>query len=98
MKKILAILICVCVLTFTFVACGSSSAAEDKNEILRRFYLADEITVEDPYLIGGYRTAHILVDRETDVCYFIVSTDKKYGITALLDADGKPILWEDYND
>lgn len=98
MKKIISILICVCIFAFSLVACSGSGTAEDKDEILRRFYLADEITVDDPYLIGGYRTAYILVDRETDVCYFMVAADKKYGITVLLDADGKPILREDYND
>lgn len=71
MKKILSILICVCILAFSLVACGDSSAAKDKNETLHRFYLADEFIIDDPYLISGKRTAYILVDRKTDVCYLI---------------------------
>lgn len=96
MKKILAILICVCVLAFTFVACGSSDAAEASVEEYNRFIVLNEIDMPEalPNVYGGY----IVVDRETGVCYLFVDGFHKGSTTVLLDADGKPILWEDYND
>lgn len=37
----------------------------------------------------------ILYDKKTKVMYMSVQLYSKYGLTVMLDADGKPLLWED---
>lgn len=38
----------------------------------------------------------IFVDKETGVCYLVVSKDKwENGITVMLNADGTPKIWEE---
>ena len=41
----------------------------------------------------GYWT--ILYDRKTMVMYMSVQLDSRYGLTVMLDADGKPLLYEE---
>lgn len=95
MKKILSILICVCILAFTFVACGSSNTSEVENESINRFYLVDKFYIDDPTTISGEKIAYVLVDRHTNVCYLHTAVGNRCSMTVMLDADGKPILWEE---
>lgn len=37
----------------------------------------------------------IIVDKETDVCYYWKKTMNAGGMTILVDAEGKPIIWEE---
>lgn len=37
----------------------------------------------------------ILYDKKTRVMYMAVSLSSRYGLTVMLDADGKPLLWEE---
>lgn len=37
----------------------------------------------------------ILVDKETGVCYYYVKVFNSGGMTVLVDADGKPMIWEE---
>lgn len=36
----------------------------------------------------------IIVDRETGVCYYFRKFMNAGGMTVLVDADGKPVIWE----
>lgn len=89
MKKILSILICVCIIMFSFIACCSDTAKAEVEEE-SRFYVSEEITKQFP----DYGFTHIVVDRETNVCYLYHYGGNRAAITVLLDSDGKPLLWE----
>lgn len=80
MKKIL----CLILIVITMLTCVGCS--NDDNEIItdNRF-----ITVEYGFDDKG-NAIRIVVDTETNVMYFTYQT----GITVMLDADGKPLLWE----
>ena len=74
-------------------ACGSSGEAAD--ESTNRFYGVDKCFLHDEYMIGDEYIASILVDRETKVCYLYGSSGNRAFMTVLLDADGKPLIWEE---
>lgn len=44
---------------------------------------------------GNTGNSDIIIDRETGVCYLWHSGGYKGGLTVLVDADGKPIIWEE---
>lgn len=93
MTKIAIIFICVCVLVGCLVGCIDSATAEEtvNLEETPRFYV-----VSEAFDIGNtYHSGVILVDRETNVCYLCISGANRAGITVMLDAEGKPLLWED---
>lgn len=64
-------------------------AAEEQAAIVaqqeERFYWAN--------VNGG--AGDILVDRETGVCYIWRKYMNAGGLTVLVDADGKPVIWEE---
>lgn len=94
MKKIISILICVCILMCSLAACADSYVAEAKAEIEEdyRFYIVDTVKIEREFL---HDTAHIMVDRYTNICYLYTVNGYRGGITVLLDSDGKPLIWEE---
>ena len=93
MKKFLAIYLCVLIFAFSLTACGSSGEAADAST--NRFYAVDRCFIDDPTTIDGDYRTYILVDRETKVCYLYGPAGNRSFMTALLDAEGKPLLWED---
>lgn len=85
MKKLVAVLAAVCVL---MVGCGAIQADAEQEESKKRFEVVDsEYFYADSY-------AHILVDRETGVMYFVLDVYKGGGVTVMVDAGGKPLIWE----
>ena len=87
---IIAIFITVIVMTtMTLTGCVSERQEQESQYINDRFFI-----------IAGYdRGGSIVVDRETGVCYLRELHDVTYGsygyMTALLHADGTPILYVD---
>ena len=82
MKKILCLVIAI-ILMLTFVGCnnnGNETIVDDRFEI-----------VEDGWTNSN--RAFIMVDKETKVMYLMFNGGG--GITVMLDADGKPLLWEE---
>lgn len=80
MKRIAAIALIVLILT----GCTSSKIVNDKPVAVSRF-----VVVEDCSL------CRVVVDRETKVMYTVSYGTYNIGIfTMLVDADGKPLLWE----
>lgn len=84
MKRLAAVLLTVVFL----IGCGSSSAVQAKTNMF------DEHRVDNEHVI--------LVDRDTKVCYLQYGstrnniTGETYGgVTIMLNADGKPKLWEE---
>ena len=81
MKKILCLVLIVMML-LTCVGCsnkGNNTITDD------RF-----VVIEDGWADGN--RAFIMVDKETKVMYLTFNCGG--GITVMLDADGKPLLWE----
>lgn len=58
---------------------------EKQQKAEERFYIPDINT----------GTGTIIVDRETGVCYYWKKTMNAGGMTILVDAEGKPIIWEE---
>lgn len=58
---------------------------EKQQKAEERFYIPDINTG-----IGK-----IIVDKETGVCYYWKKTMNAAGMTILVDAEGKPIIWEE---
>lgn len=91
MKKFISIFICVCVLAFSLIACCGSTTAEAKTEEEDdRFAI-----IVDAERIGFDSSGVVFADRETGVCYLWIDGFECGGITVMVDADGKPLLWED---
>lgn len=87
MKKIFVMLLCL-ILCLGLVGCGESEASEPTHEIVEgdRFVLFKE-----------YDDCSLYLDTETMVIYVWRSSDdgSQWGIagfTALLDAEGKPVI------
>ena len=55
--------------------------------------MAKEKRFERVYKQGGLESCEILVDTETGVQYFFRSSGYAGGMTPLLDAEGKPLLY-----
>lgn len=91
MKKILSIIICVCILAFSLVACCGSGTAEASDEKENRFFIVEDVDVQAAYNV--YR-GYVMVDRETGVCYIYLTGSNRGAMSVLLDADGKPLIWE----
>ena len=52
---------------------------------------------EGRFLSDGYGTAHVITDTHTGVQYMYYYNARGGGITVLVDADGKPLIQEEYN-
>lgn len=80
MKK-LTVIVIVFLIIFTFTGC---------NKIVEEKACNDSRWIKICYTdnIG------ILVDKDTNVCYLYQSVYNGIGITVMLDADGKPVLYK----
>ena len=90
MKK-LSIILCCLLLSISLTGCGDKDEEGSMKEIIigdRTFIeIYDEFTTN----FGEFR---ILVDKETKVQYLRDSGYQQGGLEVLVDADGKPILYE----
>lgn len=83
-KKITCLVLFV-LLLFTCVGCDSKETIEDTDTDSKSMF----VVVEEDYLRNKY---HIVYHKETKVMY-AVSSDTVF--TVMVDADGKPLLWEE---
>lgn len=82
MKKIITYILLLLIVPFSLVFTGCDNNVKKIEE--SRF-----ITVEE------YNNKYyILVDKETKVCYLKYMYVNQYGLTVLVDENGKPILYE----
>lgn len=65
----------------TFSGCSETEVENDNSG--ERFYLAIDGLGNDVY-----------VDKETGVMYFFRKQGYGGGLTVMVDADGKPLIWE----
>lgn len=89
MKK-LRLIFCLLLLSISLAGCGGKN-----EESTKEINLGDRtfIAIYDEYAtyFGDYR---ILVDKETKVQYLYSNGYHQGGLEVLVDADGKPILYE----
>lgn len=77
--------IAMCLLFFLAIStfCGCSEAKVESDNSGERFFLAIDGLYNDVY-----------VDKETGVMYFYRKKVNSGGLTVMVDADGKPLIWE----
>jgi hypothetical protein len=80
-KKILCLLLVLIIPLILFSGCKNKINISDSE--YTRFYIID---------YNHYVTVY--VDKETRVMYLFVKNDYKGGLTAMLNPDGTPMLWE----
>ena len=84
MRKKLLILLCSLLLSISLIGCGSESNRERVTYCGREFL---EIYYYDDY-------SSLLVDVETRVQYLQIGSGQSARLTTIVDAEGKPILYE----
>lgn len=84
-KKLLAVVLALAMM-FALVGCGEKT--ENGNKIER---VANNITLVRVVTGKDFR---IYVHTETRVMYIAYDTPYSMGLSVMLDADGKPLLWE----
>ena len=89
MKK-LRLLICLLLLSISLVGCGGK-----EEESMKEIIIGDRTFIEiyDEFATN-FGECGILVDKETKVQYLHDSGYQQGGLEVLVDADGKPILYE----
>lgn len=87
-KGIMSAIMAIALVAATIMTAQKAATQEDAEiEINRRFEYAEGIT----------GVADIIVDNETGVCYIWKTASYKGGLTVLVDADGKPVIWKEVN-
>ena len=87
MKKILAIILSIMICCFTFVGCGRKNKVIKTIELDSRFKIIKDTN-------DGFGYCDIIVDTETGVMYLFRGAGYRGGLTVMVDADGKPLIYE----
>lgn len=89
MKKKLFCLLLILVLPVCLLFTGCSKTAQSSST-------GEEFIVGDIILVKIAKTSNfsIFVDKNTRVMYLYNTTNYQGGLTVMLDADGKPLLYE----
>ena len=86
MKKAICVMLVV-VLVAMLCGCGRKSGEEFTKS--GRFVIVSGDNPNAPY----YDT--VIADKDTGVLYIVFYARDHFGITPLLDSDGKPLLWKE---
>lgn len=101
-SRLCSFLVCSLGLLLSFSGCNSSAVSSDFFEV-PVLYVNDEEGNRTDYF-SSFRVsssgavfddAYVLVDNNTHVMYLYVRGVNKAGLTVMLDADGKPLLYND---
>lgn len=93
MKKLIILILCLC-MSLSFVACAETTAetdGEDFSERVKRVYVADG----NPGLRNS-KDEIIFVDSKTGVMYLFIDWGYGGGLTVMVDENGDPLLWDDW--
>lgn len=93
MKNKLNFILCCLLLSISLAGCGKDSY-QDNEDFIREVNIAGRSFKYIPGNIKGFGKYAILVDKETKVQYLWDSDYHHGGMVVLVDADGKPILYE----
>lgn len=84
MKKfILIIIIAMCL---SLVGCENTTTDNEETDFGRFVVIKEKAK--------GFDECKILIDKETNVMYLFVDGYNSAGLTVMLDADGKPLIWD----
>ena len=87
MKKFLTIILLIMICCFIFVGCGRKNDVIKTTELDGRFKIISDTN-------DGLGYCNIIVDTETGVMYLFRGAGYRGGLTAMVDADGKPLIYE----
>lgn len=93
MKKKLLILLCSLLLSVSLVGCGKDSY-QDNEDFVSEVNIAGRSFKYIPGNAKGWYRYAILVDKETRVQYLHEHEYHMGGLVVIVDAEGKPILYE----
>lgn len=86
MKKAICIILVV-LLVATLCACGRKTGEDFTTT--GRFIIVSGDNPNAPYIDT------VIADKDTGVLYIVFYARDHFGITPLLDSDGKPLLWKE---
>lgn len=87
MKRVLAVILLIMICCFIFVGCGRKNDVAITTELDRRFKIISDTN-------DGFGYCNIIVDTETGVMYLFRGAANRGGLTVMVDADGKPLIYE----
>ena len=86
MKKAICVMLVVVLVT---MLCGCGRNAGEAFTKSERFVIVSGDNPNAPYFDT------VIVDKDTGVLYIVFYARDHFGITPLLDSDGKPLLWKE---
>ena len=87
MKRVLAVILLIMIYCFMFVGCGRKNDVIITTELDSRFKIISDTN-------DGLGYCNIIVDTETGVMYLFRGAGYRGGLTVMVDADGKPLIYE----
>lgn len=87
MKRILSVILLIIICCFMFVGCGRKNDVIKTTELDSRFKIINDTN-------DGLGYSQIIVDTETGVMYLFRGEGYRGGLTVMVDADGKPLIYE----
>lgn len=91
MKKIITLIVTVFMCAVTLVGCCSESNSETS---ARFIVIDDNIPIECPSSEVSIENTYFFADRETGVIYLFVDGFRTSSMTALLNTDGTPMIYD----
>ena len=92
MKRIIALILALIMCAAIFVGCGQTKYKATANETKRFVEIESDMEMDSSGTTVYGNT--IYVDRETGVMYLVFYGGYRAGITVLLGADGKPLIYD----
>lgn len=86
MKKFLAVILSVVVCCAIFSGCSKTEKIET-SKLDERFLILNDTN-------GGFGYRQIIVDKETGVMYLFVGSGYKGGLVVMVDAEGRPLIYD----
>ena len=87
MKRVLAVILLIMICCFMFVGCSRKNDVIITTELDSRFKIINDTN-------DGFGYFQIIVDTETGVMYLFRGAGYRGGLTVMVDADGKPLIYE----
>ena len=87
MKRVLAVILLIMICCFMFVGCSRKNDVIITTELDSRFKIINDTN-------DGFGYFQIIVDTETGVMYLFRGEGYRGGLTVMVDADGKPLIYE----